>query len=491
MRLSYAYKNNRYSGKSFGKGLRNMNKLLLVALCFAGLAVCLFAVGCASNAPYRTDFNPVDPSLPGPDPTNAVIEAEPGAYSLGFVEFDDQGWFMQTKEKSEAQDRAKEVLQKNAVEAMIKRETGMDGSSKPCGAIIVLFVHGWKNNAAYDNTNVGTFRSVLKQLSDVEKEASKKQNRDPRKLIGVYAGWRGLAETLEPFKELSFWGRKNAAQRVGSYGAMTELMVDLEMLQKANNTLLPPGTPPTKLIIVGHSFGADVVYNAISQIIAERFINTIKGRPGEVLKPLGDQVILLNPAFEAARMYDLKQLALSAKGLYSTNQRPVLTVFQSEGDGDTRGFFPIGQTLGTLWQLHRTDFQKQANHETVGWFDPFVTHELQYNPTEAASSSGDHGDVPGIPHTLREPRELPAVTENIAIQREIWRSGTSDTNVFGNCVLKSVNGYIPHNPILVVRVNKQIMKDHNDISNPVLINFLQEYIPFCDDDSDPAAGEAK
>jgi hypothetical protein len=39
---------------------------------------------------------------------------------------------------------------------------------------------------------------------------------------------------------------------------------------------------------------------------------------------------------------------------------------------------------------------------------------------------------------------------------------------------------------VVVSVDKQIMKDHDDIGNPVLINFLQEYIPFCDDE--PATG---
>jgi hypothetical protein len=30
-----------------------------------------------------------------------------------------------------------------------------------------------------------------------------------------------------------------------------------------------------------------------------------------------------------------------------------------------------------------------------------------------------------------------------------------------------------------VSVDKKIMKDHDDIDNPVLINFLGEYILFC------------
>lgn len=445
-----------------------MNKLLVATLVPVGVAI--FALGCAANRQYRTGFNPGHDYLPGPDPTNAVIEALPGEYTLGFAEFDDQGWFWSAR-------------QKRAVTDMIRHDTGMDGGAKPSGAIIMLFVHGWKNNAAYDNGNVATFRTVLKQLSDEEKEACTNANDLPRSVIGIYAGWRGLSETMEPFKELSFWARKNAAQRVGGYGAMTELITDLERLQSSNNASLPDGARQTKLIIVGHSFGADAVYNAVSQIITARFVDTINGRPGGVLKPVGDQVILLNPAFEASRMYDLKQLALSAREQYSTNQRPVLSIFQSEGDWATHYAFPAGQMVGTLFQSCRSGFQQRAIHETAGWFGPFVTHKLEYDTNAAAALNRGRPDAPAIAYTLRRPGKLPAAVANIARQREIWREGIFETNVFGNCILKAVKPYVLHNPILVVSVDKQIMSGHDDIANPVLINFLQEYIPFCDDAS--------
>jgi len=450
-----------------------MNKILLIT-CFLGLvALVLMNVGCVANQQYRKSYDPADPSLPGPDVTNAVIESVPGVYSLGFVEFDDQGWFWPTNP-------ANKVLQKNAVLQMIRNEAGF-GSSNQCGVIMVLFVHGWKNNAAYENTNVGTFRSVLKQLSEVEHSTSAKEGRNPRKLIGIYAGWRGLSESIEPFKELSFWGRKNAAQRVGSYGAMTELMMDLELLQRSSNESLPTNAAQTKLIIVGHSFGADVVYNALSQIITERFVDTIETNRVNVavLKPLGDQVILLNPAFEAARVYDLKQLARSVTN-YSADQRPVLSIFQSKGDWATHYVFPVGQCLGTLGQSYQSPFQKESNHRTVGWFQPFLTHELIYDTNAAAVLKPDGINDAMATKTLRPAGQAGDAAANIKAQRKIWHEGTSETNVFGSCVLRSVKDYQAHNPILVVSVDTQIMKDHNDIANPVLINFLQEYIPFCD-----------
>src|SRR5690349_21836935 len=83
-------------------------------------------------------------------------------------------------------------------------------------------------------------RSVLKQLSDLEKTLGEKENRMPRQLIGVYAGWRGLSIKSDYFplplgKETTFWSRKNAAQRVGGYGALTELIMDLEEVQRNSN----------------------------------------------------------------------------------------------------------------------------------------------------------------------------------------------------------------------------------------------------------------
>ena len=119
---------------------------------------------------------------------------------------------------------------------------------------------------------------------------------------------------------------------------MTELLVDLESLQQTSNDSLATNAPRTELIIVGHSFGGAAVYSAISDIVTERFVDTVKH--GEPLKPLGNQVILLNPAFEASRHYDLNQLAVSISQ-YPTNQRPVLSIFTSEGDWATHYAFPL------------------------------------------------------------------------------------------------------------------------------------------------------
>src|ERR1051326_5873748 len=176
--------------------------LLVILVCLRGL----FGVGCPANRPFRTSFEPCDTSQSLANCAQAVIETSPG-YKLGFVEFDDQGWFWDRR-------------QLGAVTNLIRSEAGLRVPAAPQGIIIVLFVHGWKNNAASDNRNVQMFRATLTELSKAEQVQSGLDNRPARKVVGVYGAWRGLSAMIEPFKELSFWERKTTAHKVG-HGAMT------------------------------------------------------------------------------------------------------------------------------------------------------------------------------------------------------------------------------------------------------------------------------
>jgi len=424
----------------------------------------LFAAGCTSNKPFRTNFTPCDPAQTGAASASPVIESTPD-YKLGFVEFDDQGWFWDAR-------------QAKAVEQMIRSEAGIGRSNDSRGIVIVVFVHGWKNNAATNNGNVEMFRSTLKQLGATEMIQT---NHPARKVAGVYAGWRGLSATLEPFKELSFWARKNTAHKVGGYGAMTELLASLEALQKESNDSLPAGAPPTELIIVGHSFGAAAVYSAISEIVAERFVNTVEH--GKPLKPLGDQVILLNPAFEASRHYNLNQMALSIRQ-YPVNQRPVLSIFTSKGDWATHYFFPLGRFFSTLFEKERDGEQRKANLDAVGWFEPFVTHDLIYNTNVSAGALAGRNSTlnPATrKHELHSADQLRASIDNIREQRGKWHPNNpaAATYYFDDSILAPRGNCRPGDPFPIVSVDKKIMKDHDDIANPVIINFLAEYILFC------------
>jgi hypothetical protein len=386
------------------------------------------------------------------------------------VEIDDQGWFWSTN-------------QLQAVEQMIRTEAGLPQTNLPQGIVIVLFVHGWKNNAAYDNTNVVMFRETLAQFNRAERART---NQPPRKIIGVYAGWRGLSATSDIFpplgKELTFWERKNTAHKVGGYGAMTELLVKLERLQGSSNDSLASNAPRTELIIVGHSFGGGAVYSALSEIITERFVNTVEY--GVPLKPLGNQIILLNPAFEASRHFNLNQLAVSV-AQYPAKQRPVLSIFTSKGDWATHYFFPLGRFFSTWFERNRDDDQKKSTKLAVGWFEPFTTHDLLYRTNTRSSAGGVSTlNTNTMRHEPHRDDKLRASISNVHAQRQKWHPNNANPAVyhFDDTILQPRPRYRPGNPFLIVSVDEQIMKDHDDITNPVLLNFLREYILFCEAD---------
>jgi len=433
--------------------------IVLTSLAIVIVAMALLLVGCTSNRPYRTNFDAT-----GGDPARAVIETTDD-YKLGFVEFDDQGWFWDARQRC-------------MVEQMIRNEAGIGSTpgETPQPILLVAFVHGWKDNASYDNDGVVAFRQILQELKKAERVRT---DYPPRKVVGVYLGWRGLSATLEPFKELSFWERKETAHKVGGYGAMTKLLADLENIQSASLDSLPKKSPRTELIIIGHSFGGAAVYSALSQIITQQFVDTVE--KGKRLKPLGDQVILLNPAFEAQRHFDLNQLALAIKH-YPEDQRPVLSIFTSKGDWATHYAFPVGQFFSTFFESNRDSEQRTAGLETVGWFCQFVTHELDFKATASspATQAGDQrlgGQTPDI----ESENELRRSINNVEIQRGKWHPNgpAPQTYTFDQTILRPVDDFHPGDPFLIVSVDPQIIRDHSDISNPVLIHFLREYIQFC------------
>ncbi|MCU7810825.1 MAG: esterase [Candidatus Thiodiazotropha sp. (ex Notomyrtea botanica)] len=293
-------------------------------------------------------------------------------YLLAFIEFDDQGQLFSRE-------------QMRAVTDELNRMTASDD------LLMVVFVHGWKHSAAPNDSNIHTFRETLRRLSMLESNMSRLQNRKPRQVAGIYLGWRGGSLTLPVLKELTFWERKNTAHKVGR-GALTEVLNHLELIRNTRNHLVSDEThrAETRLVVVGHSFGGAVVYSSLSQILMSRFVDTLG--PVSVVSDVvgfGDLVVLINPAFEAARFSSLSDMA-NERSSYFESQLPVMAILTSEADGATKYAFPMGRGLSTLFENYRvTDRanpvndaevkidQREANIQAVGHYQPYRTHTLK------------------------------------------------------------------------------------------------------------------
>ncbi len=393
-------------------------------------------------------------------------------YLLGFVEFDDLGWAWERGQG--------EVLLRTLLAE--QREL-----------LMVVFAHGWKHNASTCDTNVTCFRETLRRLYETEKKLAAANQRAERRIVGVYVGWRGLSSRGGLLKQTTFYGRKGTAHQVGS-GAVTELLVRLaEVRQRKHEAAVKSGQESsTRLVIVGHSFGGALIYSATSQLMMERLV--VADERGGQVRGLGDLVVLVNPAFEAAR-YQPLHATVNEKTTaeFTSDQDPVFAIFTSTGDTATGRLFPLGRFFSAKFDDYRTDGerrrQKLSNRAAVGHFEPFRTHFLETNDdTPAAEKVADARTAAcGCPflttagaramalrddwqilERLREERETSGgVRMTFPTASLVYEQGPSTQNL---------DKRSPFSPIQVISVDNEIITGHNDIYRPAFIDFLRFYI---------------
>lgn len=407
------------------------------------LSVLFVITGCASDRIYRSDFTACTVSSGRQCDKNSLQHYNAGAddaYMLGFVEVDDQG---------QLRNRAQMV-------ALINQLYQVPGQDS---LLINVFVHGWHHNAAPGDSNIESFKESLARLSKVETDLSLAKHRAARKVVGVYVGWRGESITVPVINGLTFWERKNTAEDVGHLG-VTELLLGLEEITNIKNSLSPP--VKSRLVVVGHSFGGAVVYSATTQILASRFIDSQMGKA--YIGPaqgFGDLVVLLNPAFEALRyapFYDMAQARCS----YFDNQVPKLVILTSEADYATKLAFPAGRIFSTLFETHDTIERNEckrslaldegeADRNTVGHYLPLISHTLKPVGNEKGMRVAGYANM-----------------------KNIWSTQTSGGSTrFGSTVLTHLDKTEPRNPYLNIRVDEELIANHNDVFGDRLMEFLR------------------
>jgi hypothetical protein len=420
------------------------------------IAISALLCGCESARPFRTNYE--TGINPNPTNSNYVIE-QTKDYTLGFVEFDDQGWLWNQK-------------QIDAVAGKFSDEM------KTQGLLIVTFVHGWKHNADSQDGNVQMMRLVLREIAGMEQLLSKKENCPARRVAGVYIGWRGLSENIEPFEELSFWGRKRTAETVG-HGAVVQLLTTLESLKNLSNRnyndeITNHHRMSTKLIIIGHSFGGDIVYSATAPVLTERMVENVdtNGNP-QLPKSLGDMVVLINPAFEAARFETIQRLA--ATETFPSGNNCILAVFTSKTDDATKVAFPLGRRVSTLFDTYPKEQRGQgkANVTAVGHYVPYISYDLK--PLDTAPKKITQMATTNEVSVQTSTERIISLRQK---RRGVSRNATAEnlTYRFTHTELVPRTNCVANDPVFVVAVDSRIIPDHNTIDRGIFIRFLGEFL---------------
>jgi len=430
----------------------------------------LTMVGCAAEGPYR----PGDKATTTfkADPTTCPELSGPSRFSIpiAFVEIDEQGVL---QDRSQV-DRALALVREN---------------SKP--KYVIVFVHGWFHNAAEGDENVQRFKCALNNLQGIDDNAGEE-------VVGIYVGWRGRSWTIPLVQYATFWDRKDTSDEVGR-GSLVEFLMRLEGATK------PAPDTPNKLMVVGHSFGASVVFNSIGQILLARFLldaeklvsdqptpTHAQSKPG-LVSGYGDLVVLVNPAIEATRIvpffsslneYTRKYYLRKGEDFLSTAQPARLVILSSEGDWATRGTFPAARVFSTLLESYQdsrlaTPFgpdvemrERYLDWQTMGNAAGIQTH-ASLRRTSAVRWDGKC--PPAHPDWLRQ-----AIDDRKAQQRQ---QGQMDTGAGWSVVFEGTGIRLEHrgittptNPLWIMAVGTELIPDHSGIANPVLICFFNELL---------------
>lgn len=401
-------------------------------------------------------------------------EAQVG-YALHFVEFDDQGWLYPNNEELEGAigtpDKQIDCAIDDILNSLKKDENNRDGK-----VLAIVYVHGWKHNARPREEGLQEFEEVLRERVKVA---------NGRRVVGIYVGWQGKTLDLPLLRELTFWGRKNAAEHVAD-GRVRELFSRIKGLREYWNgpreqlggeeaksavqaakdcdwDMSKGDQCPLRTIMIGHSFGGLIMFNSVVPHLVEMLTANrdlpVAAQTSERMKAkrargVADLIILLNPAFEGSRYEPLYKASQEYRGV--GKEPPILVSVTSTADWATRKAFPVARWFNTIFQYPATSEDESITMKrTPGHSDRYITHDLC---------------LLGENCTLMQ--------YEINMQREASKLPTnpwSETSAYcNNLVLRllEVNKSAGKSIIWNIRTNKEIIKDHSDITGEVLKDFL-------------------
>lgn len=309
---------------------------------FALIVMLMLITACVKNTSFRTISEPYDCKTPSHQHKcrdgRSIIESYE-EFDLTFIEFTERGNLFN-------REHTNRVLKHISSLAQIED-----------GVAVLVFAHGWKHNANPNDKNVQDFKSFLSDFS-------KYQAFGNRRVVGLYLGWRGNSVTVPLIRELTYWDRKSVADEIGGGGA-TDILSRLHDILvtryiKHNET---KKLYKNVYIVIGHSFGSALVLSALDDV----YINNLAAaqvplKHNEIfsncrkVERFADGVFLLNPAIEANKGMQIKELASNCT--YPADQAKLLHILSSSADTATNIAFPIGQWLDLVLTANQNTLKR-------------------------------------------------------------------------------------------------------------------------------------
>jgi hypothetical protein len=471
-----------------------MNSTRVIAL-----SAVLGIAGCTADVPYRSlgfqqkfdadecrslyaEYDDAKPEGPYPEIRNRDSDCwkrsreEHRDYDVLFVEFDDQGWVQGASELDPA--KSERNFMDDFMEQLEQLYARQQAARKDGGLSLVVYVHGWHHSARAWDDDVHAFRRVLGQFAQMESNLTG-AGYPAKRVVGIYIGWRGEAMPIQILRKITFWDRKNTAQRVAN-GSVRDLLGRVDNWRDSKPSAHRPGASNVRMLTIGHSFGGLIAFESLSSDFVRSSVRYKKGAFSHGVSRVGDLVVIVNPAFEGNKYEPLRVASVRLQGLDQT-QLPALIIATSEGDWATKHAFRFARYFSTSLEIERGE-QRTANIRAVGHNERFTTHYLRRgicSDTDCSKACGTYRADPGqnVPGTV----DVFKIRAEFELMRRIRKEGVAPVEHLCNELkLEATNRWVPErNPFWVVQTGTDVIADHGDIFNPNFVAFLRQmYLGF-------------
>jgi pimeloyl-ACP methyl ester carboxylesterase len=380
-------------------------------------------------------------------------EAGGDGFKLAYLELDDHGEFWDRRQLERVRD---EIVEANESEAGVK-----------AGAVVIVYVHGWKHNASESDSNLASFRKILTGLAQAESAFVKTYSTRPaRPILGIYLAWRGDSLALiEPLKSASYFDRDITAGRVAGPSG-TEALYGLMKWTRGNSL--------SKCIVVGHSMGAIIVQRALTQAFQGAIIDS--SSESDVRAP-ADVVLLINPAISAIETKQFVEMMdwwnvtvkqeIAKRFVCNSGEkqwRPLIVSMTSEGDTATRGIFRFARRLDSLPQRFRRG-RREFYIRPAAAIPSLQSHVLVFEERGSnGTSTSAYTPIEACEEDLCNKKLQDGAKAPLG--RVCFRAGSA------RFLLEEKFERANRTPFWVISVPREVVAGHNDIFNSRLTDFI-------------------
>jgi hypothetical protein len=399
---------------------------------------------------------------------------------MGFVEVDDHGELVSLEQ-------LKTVA--TAVENVAQRSKHFH---------LIVFAHGWENNASPYNEKHGNLMNFAKVIKAIREDPA--YVKAGVEVMGVYVGWRGktigvqLPPPLGFPTKVDFYHGMARAERVGKGVGITHALYELSGSARKHK----PET--SRVVFVGHSFGAIVIENAINKAMAGDLIKVATKGSNEKVVPPADLILLVNSAqtsIISKQTVDMlrtlkreKNFSFKVDGEVSDHEVPLIVSVTSAGDKATRCWFPTGILVGRYVTRfgntgvaghYRHDYKKSGYTKTQNYTHRHTAGHNRglFSHTVVESSESSAGTAEAV-YKKRYPTKagtsdlVMAISSNQHYRRNIRRDGSIlIRGVKKDYVMKAEDGLSTYNqtPFWITQVPQSMVKGHGGIWTPEFAGF--------------------